>query len=131
VGAARFSALAPDVLAALNAGQVATVNLVEFLAIDMAQLARNVAIHIGLDPAHDRLVDTLAMLNAFKPMQRHGHVARALYDMTLPRADRDAVAHALAAHPSDMARCWAAHWLTCSAQPLKTKLVAVRRFATM
>jgi len=130
VGAPRFSALSPDVLAALNAGQVATVNLVEFLAIDIAQLARNVALHIGLDPAHARMVDTLAMLGAFKPMQRHGHVARALYDMALPRADRDAVAHALATHPSDMVRCWAAHWLVCSDQPLAEKLVAVRRFAT-
>jgi 3-methyladenine DNA glycosylase AlkC len=130
VGAPRFSALAPDVLAALNAGHVATVNLVEFLAIDMAQLARNLALHIGLDPSHERLVDTLSMLGAFKPMRRHDHVARALYDMALPRADRDAVAHALATHPSDMARCWAAHWLVCSDQSLGEKLVSVRRFAT-
>ncbi len=130
VGAARISAIPPAVLAALNAGQVATVNLVEFLAIDLALLARNVAAHIGLDPQAERLQDTLAMLGAFKPMQRHGHIARALYDLTAPRADRDAVAQRLASHASDMARSWAAYWLVCSDQTLPEKLHAVRRFAT-
>lgn len=129
-GAARISAIAPEVLAALNAGQMATVNLVEFLAIDLALLARNVAVQIGLDPQGERLQDTLAMLDAFKPMQRHGHIARALYDMALPRPDRDAVATRLANHPSDMARSWAAYWLVCSDQTLPEKLHSVRRFAT-
>jgi len=128
-GAVRISAIPPDVLQALNAGQVETVNLVEFLAIDLAQLAGHVAISFGLDAQHERLQDTLAMLPAFKPMQRHGHIARALYDMTAQHPQRDTVAHALATHPSDMARSWAAYWLTCTDQSLPQKLEAVRRFA--
>ncbi len=130
VGAARISAIPPAVLDALNTGQTATVNLVELLAIDLAQLAQHVARGIGLDPQAERLQDTLAMLAAFKPMQRHGHIARALYDMTAPRAERDAIAHRLATHTSDLARSWAAYWLMCSDQSLAQKLVAVRRFAT-
>jgi len=129
-GAARFSALQPDVLDALNRGDMATVNLVEFLAIDLRQLAHHVARNIGLDPQAERLVDALAMLDAFKPMQRHGHIARALYDLTESHADRDAIANRLANHPSDMARSWACYWLQCADMPLQDKLVSVRRFAT-
>ena len=46
-----------------------------------------------------------------------------------PRPDRDAVATALASHASDVARCWAAQWISFVAMPLEGKLHAVRRFA--
>lgn len=128
-GAARFSALQPSVMDALNRGDIATVNLVEFLAIDIALLAQNVARSMGLDPYADRLVDALAMLDAFKPMQRHGHIARALYDLTVEHPDRDAIASRLANHPSDMARSWACYWLQCADMSLQDKLFSVRRFA--
>jgi 3-methyladenine DNA glycosylase AlkC len=128
-GAARIALIPPEVLEALNDGLIATVNLNEFLALDLARLARNVATQIGLDAQHERLADTLAMLPAFKPVKRHEHVARALYDMTQPRPDRDAVAHALATHPSDVARCWAAQWTMFSSLPLPAKLQSTWRFA--
>lgn len=129
VGAARISAIPAQVLADLNSGRMATVNLVEFLAIDLAVLARSVAGHVGLNPQAERLSDTLAMLSAFKPMQRHGHIARAFYDLARDHVERDAVAHNLATHPSDLARSWAAFWLQCSDQTLPEKLHAVGRFA--
>ena len=131
-GAARISAITPEVLGALNQGRIATVNLVEFLAIDLHALTVRVARDIGLNAQAERIQDTLAMLGAFKPMQRHGHIARALYDTVrqLPdTAQRDAAADALARHPSDMARCWAANWLSFSGQTLSEKLTAVARFA--
>ena len=128
-GAARIALIPAEVLEALNQGLVPTVNLNEFLALDLPRLARNVAHQIGLDPASERLTDTLDMLAAFKPIKRHEHVARALYDMTEPRDDRDAIAHALAMHPSDVARSWAAQWVMFSRMPLAPKLSAVRRFA--
>lgn len=128
-GAARIALIPAEVLEALNEGLVPTVNLNEFLALDLPRLARNVACHIGLDPDAERLSDTLAMLQAFKPVRRHEHVARALYDVASPRADRDAVAQALATHASDVARSWAAQWVLFSGLPLGEKLHAVRRFA--
>ena len=128
-GAARIALIPPEVLQALNEGLVPTVNLNEFLALDLPRLARNVAAQIGLDADGERLADTLAMLPAFKPMKRHEHVARALYDMTEARADRDAIAHALASHASDVARCWAAQWTMFSALPLGPKLRSTWRFA--
>jgi 3-methyladenine DNA glycosylase AlkC len=56
-------------------------------------------------------------------------VARALYDIVEQREDRDTIAHALATHASDIARCWAAQWVMFAAMPLEEKLHAVRRFA--
>ena len=128
-GAFRIALIAPEVLEGLSLGLLETVNLNEFLALDVARLATQVAHHIGLDPASERLLDTLAMLAAFKPMQRHGHVARALYDLAAQHAERDAVAHRLATHTSDVARCWATQWVTLSGLPLAAQLEAVRRFA--
>jgi len=128
-GAARIALIPPEVREALNAGLVPTVNLNEFLALDLPQLARAVARQIGVDPDAERLGDALAMLAAFKPVKRHEHVARALYDLVEPRADRDAIAHALATHASDVARCWATQWVLFSSLPLVRKLDAVRRFA--
>lgn len=128
-GAARIALIPPEVLEALNEGRIPTVNLNEFLALDLPRLARNVARDIGLDPQAERLADTLAMLPAFKPVRRHEHVARALYDLAEPRADRDRVAHTLAVHPSDIARGWAAQWVMFSGLSLAAKLEAVRRFA--
>lgn len=128
-GAARIALIPQEVLDALNAGHVPTVNLNEFLALDLARLARNVARGIGLDPEAERLQDTLAMLSAFPPVRRHLHVARALYDLAQPRLDRDRIAHALATHPSDVARSWAAQWIAFSSMALPDKLCSVWRFA--
>jgi 3-methyladenine DNA glycosylase AlkC len=128
-GAARIALIPPPVLDALNRGDIATANFNEFLALDLPTLARAVALRIGLDPASERITDTLAMLPAFRPVARHRHVARALYDLTSVRDDRDAVAQALASHPSDVARTWAAHWVGFSGLSLPDKLASVRRFA--
>ena len=128
-GAATIARIPPEVLEALNEGAIPTVNLNEFLALDLPRLARNVARQLGLDAGAERLQDALAMLPAFKKVKQHEHVARALYDLTELRADRDRVAHALATHPSDIARGWAAQWVMFSALPLARKLEAVRRFA--
>lgn len=128
-GAATIARIPPEVLEALNDGAIPTVNLNEFLALDLPRLARTVAAQLGLDPQAERLADTLAMLPAFKKVRQHEHVARALYDLTAPRDDRDRIANALATHPSDIARGWAAQWVMFSALPLPRKLQAVRRFA--
>jgi 3-methyladenine DNA glycosylase AlkC len=128
-GAACIALIPPEVLEALNEGLVATVNLNEFLALDLPRLTRKVARDIGLPPDDERIADTIAMLGAFRPVKRHEHVARALYDLAEPRRDRDVIAHALATHPSDVARSWATQWIAFSGLALHAKLQAVRRFA--
>jgi len=97
--------------------------------MDLPQLAQAVARDIGLDPEHERLQDTLALLGSFKPMRRHGWIAHALYDMTAESPDPDAVAQRLVTHPSDLARGWAAEWVRHSGWPLARQLQAQRRLA--
>ena len=128
-GAARIALIPPELLQLLNVGALPTANLNEFLAIDLAQLAQAVARDIGLDPQHERLQDTLALLGSFKPMRRHGWIAHALYDMTAQSPDPDAVAQRLVTHPSDLARGWAAEWVRHSGWPLARQLQAQRRLA--
>lgn len=128
-GAARIALIPDEVLQALNAGAIPTANLNEFLAIDLRQLAPAVAQAIGLDPMHERLQDTLAMLGSFKPIKRHGLIAHALYDMAAQSANADAVAQALVTHPSDVARCWASDWVRWSGWPLARQLQAQARLA--
>ena len=128
-GAARIALIPDEVLQALNAGAIPTANLNEFLAIDLRLLAPVVAQAIGLDPMHERLQDTLAMLESFKPMKRHGLIAHALYDVTAQSKDPDAVALALVTHPSDVARCWASDWVRWSGWPLARQLQAQARLA--
>lgn len=128
-GAARIALIPDEVLQALNRGAIPTANLNEFLAIDLTQLAPAVAQAIGLDPTHERLQDTLAMLGSFKPMKRHGLIAHALHDMAAQSPDPDAVAQELVTHPSDVARCWASDWVRWSGWPLARQLQAQRRLA--
>lgn len=132
-GAAKIALIPPHVLQLLNAGRIPTVNLNEFLALDLGALACQVATDVGLTPQAERLQDTLALLGAIKPMKRHEHIARALYDLTaaLPTPSlRDATAQRLADHPSDVARCWAAQWVMFSGLSLADKLTVQRRFAS-
>lgn len=49
-GAFRIALIPAEVLDALNAGLLDTVNLNEFLALDVARLAHAVAAQVGLDP---------------------------------------------------------------------------------
>jgi 3-methyladenine DNA glycosylase AlkC len=128
-GAPTIARIPPEVLEALNEGLIPTANLNEFLALDLPRLARNVSRQIGVEPDHERLADTLAMLDAFGKVKRHEHLARALFDIVHLRDDRDSIAHALATHPSDIARCWAAQWVMFARMPLSEKLQSVRRFA--
>lgn len=128
-GAARMALISDEVLQALNAGAVPTANLNEFLAIDLHQLVPAVARDMGLDPAHERLQDTLAMLGSFKPMKRHGLISHALYDMAAQSLDPDAAAQRLVTHPSDVARGWASDWVRYSRWPLARQLQAQQRFA--
>ena len=128
-GAARIALIPDAVLQALNAGAIPTANLNEFLAIDLAQLAPAVARDLGLDPAHERLQDTLTMLGSFKPMKRHGLISHALYDLAAQSPDPDAVAQRLITHPSDVARGWAGDWVRYSGWPLVRQLQAQLRLA--
>ena len=121
-GAFRIALIPPEVLRALNDGcskPSTSTNSWRWNCRSWRAAWRDTSASMRQS---ERLVDTLAMLSAFKPMQRHGHIARALYDLAALHGERDAVAHRLATHESDVARCWAAQWVTLSGLPLPAQL---------
>ncbi len=95
----------PEVRQAINQGEIATVNLVEFLAADLQQLLPCVATHIGLDIQHPILRAAVDALPGLKPMQRHAAAAKALWLSGGKQADAQ---YRLSSHVSDLARQWAA-----------------------
>jgi 3-methyladenine DNA glycosylase AlkC len=126
-GATRVDAVPSDVLAALEAGLIPSVNLTEFLAVRPARLLSAVLQSLSLDST--RAPDD-GRLSSIKPMQRHRFIAAWLYDAIQPHPQRDSVAHALATHTSDAVRQWAVLWLEhLPEMTLAQRLEAVRPFA--
>lgn len=126
-GARRMADIPPEILHAINGGQLPTVNLVEFLAADLGVLLPAVSTQIGLDPGHPVLRATAERLPALKPMQRHWAIAAAL--LAAIGEDRAAEAR-LARHVSDLARQWAALMVGLRmGQSLATRLQQIRPFA--
>ena len=115
-GALRMADIPPDVLAELNAGRLETVTLVEWLAIDQAELARSAGLPADVVAEAERVAGA--------------GVTRRL------RAIGAAIYHAgvdteiLGAHPSDMVRAWAAFALAADESlDLAERLERSRRFA--
>jgi len=126
-GARRIAEIPPETLLAISRGQIATVNLVEFLAADLALLLPAVADGIGLDPAHPSLIKTIAALPEIMPMKRHWVIAECLSGMIGPRIE---IERKLASHVSDLARQWAAMMVGLRAgTSLAERLDQIRPFA--
>ena len=87
-GATRVDAVPTQVLNALEAGLISTVNLNEFLAVRPARLLSAVLQSLSLDAAHAPDDQQLASI---KPMQRHRFIAAWLYDAIQSHPQRDKV----------------------------------------
>ena len=130
-GASRIADIPPEVLAALNGGCEETVTLVEWLAIDMAVLADNVARQVGIGEAGAALVDAAQSLAEQGVTKRMRGMGAAWHDALTGHPRGDVVFESLATHASDMARAWAAYSVT--AEPdftLERRLEIACRFAT-
>lgn len=126
-GARRVAEIPPETLAAINRGEIDTVNLVEYVAVDVTQLLPAAATRIALDPAHPEILATLACLPALKPMQRHWAAAGALHRAI---ADDAARRQALASQRSDILRQWAAMFNGLDeGKTLTQRLAGARPFA--
>lgn len=126
-GARRIADIPPETLAAINRGDIDTVNLVEYLAADPVLLLPAAAARIDLDPGHPEILATIALLPTLKPMQRHWAAAGTLHRII---ADDAARRQALATQNSDILRQWAA--MFCGLDTEKTlaeRLADARPFA--
>jgi len=114
-GAVRRSEIPSNVLAALNRGEIETVNLVEFLAVDHAKLFRSTRSQLSLDdPSAKQIASTIKKLADVGVMQRLADTGQVFHQVLDGSDHREAVYRQLAAHPSDVLRNWAAYMDTAN-----------------
>src|SRR5262245_48269626 len=108
-GASRMSEIPADVLAGLNEGRLEAVTLVEWLAIDVSVLLRHVLPTVGLARGARPILAAAEELRAQGVTRRMWGVGKLLHGALRDSPGRSSVLDRLAAHPSDMARAWAAY----------------------
>lgn len=119
-GATRIADIPPDVLAALERGELATATLTEGLAIDQARLLRTV--FPDLHAAHSAAVEAAAALGILKRMAAMGALLAAAWG-------RAGVERCLP-HVSDTVRGWGCFVVgTLPELDLPTRLEVLRPFA--
>jgi len=105
-GARRMSEIPPDVLAELNSGRIATVNLVEWLAVDQPLLLRNVLAQTNQAHQYPTLAEHLAVIDKPTASKWERAIGQALVPLAAPGTPF--WAH-ISGHVSDTVRMWATH----------------------
>jgi len=109
-GARRRSEIPATVLKYLHRGELETANLVEFLAVDHARLLKQTAGELPLaDTTAKAIAKQVKKLQVLGILQRMVQTGKAFHDALPDTAERMRVYTALAAHPSDILRSWAAY----------------------
>ncbi|GKU80057.1 DNA alkylation repair protein [Paenibacillus sp. L3-i20] len=131
-GARKISDIPLEVIALLLRGQLQTVNLTEWLAVDHTVLLQNVMDELGVVRESEAIIQRVTHMSEKKVMKIIPAIAHEwlvhLEDMTEP--DRLQHYAFLAKHHSDSVRCWAAYMIGLNVQlSLNEKLVGIRPFA--
>ncbi|NET56594.1 MAG: DNA alkylation repair protein [Symploca sp. SIO2E6] len=130
-GAPRRSEIPDEVLQALNQGKIETVNLVEWLAIDMQTLLSNVLVEIGCEEYLNQFKEEALKFQDQGVTKKLQGFGKALFNVLEKCDDRNAVFEALANHTSDIIRSLAAGTVAYNQHlSLPQKLQMMRRFAT-
>lgn len=107
-GATRVADVPPDILAALNAGELETATLAECLAIDQIQLVRNIFPNLRLKRRIADLESELRQQPKLTAMRATRIIAAALTNVVDPDRQPRSTWTRLCTHPSDTVRGWAA-----------------------
>ncbi len=107
-GAVRIADVPPDILAALNAGELETATLAECLAIDQMQLVRHVFPTLQLERRIAALESELQQHSKLTAMRATRIIAADLASVVSPDRRPRSTWTRLRGHPSDTVRGWAA-----------------------
>lgn len=131
-GSTRISEIPPGVMKGLNEGRLETITLVEWLAIDVATLARHALADVGIDgKARTRLLEAAAAIRSEGVVARTKGMGAELFAAVRAHARRESLHEALARHRSDMVRGWAAAMVAADPElTLPQRLLKARRFAS-
>jgi 3-methyladenine DNA glycosylase AlkC len=129
-GATRRADISPHVLAGLNKGTLESVNLMEWLAADMAALVTVVLPEVGLGSMRTRLAAEVRQLPPSSVTKRLQWIGASLFGRIADSPERSAVFDSIASHPSDIVRQWGAYIVAADPHlDLADRLQATRRFA--
>lgn len=130
-GARKGSDIPHDVLTLLNQGEIESVNLTEWLAVNHMTLLQHVLPSLGLDDHLDYVSSEVAKQKSqsgMKAIRLIGH----LLDEVLQEENEEKrveVIQACGRHVSDSVRCWAAYMNKQRSSPLEEKLAYIQSFA--
>jgi len=129
-GAPKRSEIPDEVLQALNQGKIQTVNLVEWLAIDMPFLLRNILTEIGWEEQINYLYDQSLKLQDQGITKRLKGIGKILFHALEEEENRTNIFEILASHTSDMVRAWTAFSIAADQNlSLPQRLEIMGRFA--
>jgi 3-methyladenine DNA glycosylase AlkC len=130
-GALKAANIPVDVLDLLSKGQIESVNLTEWLAVDHSKLIEHVWNEVELTDEADSLITQINALKEKKTMKIIPLVAHVLLRIFNEKREKDAkrLFEFFAAHRSDSVRCWAAYTIGINDDPVQDKLSNIQRFA--
>ncbi|MGD1840294.1 MAG: DNA alkylation repair protein [Thermonemataceae bacterium] len=108
-GARKIEDIPKEVLHLLNKGEIATVNLVEWLALDQSQLVENTFPALGLEALVATLKAALQAQQKPTALRSIKLVGEALFPYCQAEGITQQVFEAMLAHPSDTVRCYACY----------------------
>lgn len=124
-GAKSFKEISPEILQQLTQGRIQSANLTEWLAIDHAELVKNIL------PAHYqqeclRQLDTLKTKTAMQSIKIIGEALATI----IRQNNDDKLLSQLSTHTSDSVRCWAAYIIgSDKSYAFNEKMLKIKPFA--
>lgn len=130
-GARKASEISDYVVELLNSGQIESVNLTEWLAIDHLKLLRHVLIELELQHLTEKWLLSLESVSGQATMKTIPVIAAQWleYMSQMNEAESVKLFQQLATHQSDSVRCWAAYIVGIDKSDLEQKLLNIRSFA--
>lgn len=130
-GARKASDIPSDVMGLLNRGQIETVNLTEWLAVNHLKLLRHVLIEFGMMQHADVMLSALNQIEGQSTMKVIPAIAGEWLKLFRQQTNKEhaVLFERLATHRSDSVRCWAAFVVGLEQLELERKLELIRPFA--
>jgi 3-methyladenine DNA glycosylase AlkC len=129
VGAKTMASIPKIVLQSLNNGEIETVNLVEWLAINQLELLKHVLTQIKKIEYFKACESAVAQLKKSTVNTRNECIGETLLHLSIENKDTS-LFNTLATHTSDFVRCWAAIMVGRNTTlKLEKKLEAIEPFA--
>lgn len=129
-GAKSISKIPPDILQQLNAGQIETANLMEWLAINQIELLENVLTQLKRKEYLQLILTDIAALKKQTINTINEAIGRGLFMHSSAQKDSEFLV-LLSKHTSDCVRCWGAYAVSANkTSGIKDVLKQIRHFAT-